>query len=121
MTRKLTVDYKDKNDDYDKDTVRYYTKLYEDGYFYELYMLYNGKKVAIIVTECGVSVDFRKSGKSIHTNIRPDKLFPGKSKLEWDDLHDIIDILEATDLEGKESSAKEMKKLHKELKRLGKP
>lgn len=56
----------------------------------------DGRKAVIIITECGVSVDFRcgpKAGGSIHTNIVP-------KSLSWDQLIHILGVIEKTDIEG---------------------
>jgi len=109
------------DDGYDNETIRYYESLDDKGYFYELYVLIDGNYSAIIITEGGVSVEFRegpKSGASIHTNIIPENLFPNSKSLEWDQLCKIIKILEVSDLEGRFFSKKHMDDLFEEWKSL---
>lgn len=79
---------------------------HEDDYFYELYVLIEGKEANIIITSYGVSIEF--PNKYITTNITPRKLFPNKDRLDWNDLSKIVWILEDTDLEGKSYSSQEM-------------
>ncbi len=117
----ITPDYKGRNDEYDENTVRYYEKIYDDWYFYELYVLVHKKKARIVITNRGVSIDFKKSGKTIGTNIDPEGLFGKTKKLKWAQLHKIIKILEKTGLEGKTHSKEEMNELYEEWKRQGKP
>lgn len=46
---KITPDYNGRNDLYDKDTVRYYESLDNDGYFYEMYVMVDGVKSKIVL------------------------------------------------------------------------
>lgn len=112
---KITPDHNNRDDSYDEKTVRYYESIDKEGYFYEMYVLVDGKKAAVIVTDEGVSVDFT-SGVCVHTNIVPNRLFPGKKMLEWSKLHKILKILESTEMEGKVFSAKQMKDRYKKWK-----
>jgi hypothetical protein len=121
---KITPDYKGRNDGYDKDTVRYWERVDENSYFYELYVLIDGNKSRIQVTEGGVCVDFKNPINSIShidTNIIPKRLFPYKKFLEWEELYKIIKILQATGIEGRAFTVEEEEKLYKEWLKLGKP
>ncbi len=117
---RITPDHKDRNDGYDKNTVRFYESLDKDGYFYELYVLIDDRKARIIVVNEGVWVDFLE-GDSIHTNITPDRLFQNKKLLFWEQLLHIIKILEKTALEGKSYTANEMTELYEKWQSLGEP
>lgn len=112
---KITPDYEGRNDGYDKKTVRYFGKASSKGYFYELYVLVDGVKSAIIIDNYGVSVDFI-TGESIHTNIIPHKLFPGRQSLTWKHLRQIVNVLEGTSCEGKVYSRQQMETFYKEWK-----
>ena len=107
-------DYNKRVDEFDDDTVRFYESVKPDGYFYELYVLVDGLKSRIIVTKDGVSVDFKESGETIHTNINPNRVFKNKVRLDWDDLLKIINFLEVTEIEGKKYSKKEMDDSYRE-------
>lgn len=126
---KIRPDYEGRNDEWtggpdDKLTVRYYEKVYEDGYFYELYVMIDGVKSAIIITEGGVSIEWRSGPNcdaTIHTNIVPKQLFEGLERLTWPHLLKIIKIVESTGGEGLSYSREEMKELYERWKQLGKP
>jgi hypothetical protein len=113
---KIRPDYKGRKDEWtgtpdDRTTVRYYESIDEEGYFYELYVMIDGVKSAIIITNDGVSIDFRGGpnvGGTIHTNIVPRRLFEGEKELTWDKLEKIIRIIEVTDGEGRSYTAAEM-------------
>lgn len=93
----ITPDYKNRNDEFDDDIIRYYENIDDNGYFYELYVIADGIKSAIVVTDYGVSIEFRsgeKEGSVMNTEIVPKRLFPDKKKLSWNDLEQIIKIIE---------------------------
>ncbi len=105
------------DDDYDKNTVRYYTEIDDDGYFYECYVLVDGKKAAIVITDNGVNIDF-DSGECLGTNITPERLFPNDKSLSWKQIRKIIRILEKIDGEGKLHSKEYMDAKYEEWKTL---
>lgn len=117
---KITPDYEGRDDGYDNDTVRFYENLNDNDYFYELYVLIDSKKAAIIVTNEGVSVDFL-DGRSIHTNIVPERLYGKTRSLKWKQLSKILETIEATDAEGKVWSSQEMEAMYNKWKSLGEP
>ena len=92
----------------------------EDPYFYEIYFSLDDETHSIVVTGFGVSVLWA-DGSSTHTNIIPNRLFPGKIKLSDDDLIKIIDIVENTDCEGRKIPKEDMEASFKEWEDLGKP
>lgn len=105
------------NDEYDDNTIRYWEKHNEEGYFYELYVVIHSrydkdidkKRTNIVITPEGVSLDIDTDPKTIrHTNITPNTLFPNKKTLTWDDIMYMVEILENTDLEGVSYNAKEL-------------
>ncbi len=115
------------DDDYDDQTIRYWEQHDEAGYFYELYVVIRSrhnkeidrKRANIVITNEGVSLDIDTDPRTImHTNIVPQDLFPGKKRLEWDDMYAMVKILENTDLEGVSHNAKE---LYQKWVDLGKP
>ncbi len=113
MATKITADWQDRDDEYtgtpdDKITVRYYSKEDDDEYFYEMYVRVNGDQAAVVVTPHGVSVDFRESGETIHTNLVPMRMFPEHATLEWDQLNQILIVLRKTGIEGRVFSREEM-------------
>lgn len=107
-------------DGYDEDTILYHEKVYENWYFYELYVLIDDKSAAIVITDNGVSVDF-KSGECTRTNITPKKLFPDSKSLSWKQISKILKVLKNTGIEGKLYSKDEMDALYQEWKSLGEP
>jgi len=109
-----------KDDGYDDKTIRYYEEIDEDGYFYELYVLLDGVKAAIIILDEGVSVDFY-SGECNCTNIVPNRLFPNCKSLVWDQLYQIVKTLAKTGIEGRAYSKDEMEASYQKWKSLGKP
>lgn len=104
---RITADWQDRDDEYtdtpdNETTVRYYANEEDaDGYFYEMYVRVNGDQAAIIVTPNGVSIDFRESGESIHTNLVPTRMFPEHATLEWDQLNQILMVLRRTGIDGR--------------------
>lgn len=106
--------------DFDENTIGFYENIDDEGYFYELYVLIDDKKAAIIITDDGISIDF-VDGSCIHTNIVPNRLFPNMKSLPWKCLRKIIKILEDTGMEGKHYSAKEEEELYQKWVDLGKP
>ncbi len=126
---KITPDYKGRDDEWtggseDKYTVRYYESIDSEGYFYELYVNVDGIKSAIIITDDGVSIDYRAGsccGSSVHTNLVPRRLFGEKKELTWPYLKRIIRILESTDGEGRFYTKEEMRAQYQEWLDLGKP
>lgn len=117
---KITPDYKGRNDGYDNHTVRFYESLDDDSYFYELYVLIDGKKAAIIITDDGVSVDMI-TGESIHTNIVPERLYGKRKSLQWKHLSKILELVEGSEAEGRVFSKQEMEALYEQWKSLGEP
>jgi len=110
------------DDEYDDETYRYWESPdRNEGYFYEIYILADGEEARVVITDYGVSVDFRVSGKSIHTNIVPNRLHPGVERLNWGHLERILRIVRDTDLEGKTFSKQEMDDQYQEWKDLGEP
>lgn len=107
---KITPDFEGRDDEFDDDTVRYYERI-DDDYFYELYVLIDGEKATISITEDGVSVD--QNGECTHTNIIPRSIFGEKESLSWPKLRHILRIVEKTGLEGKTYTAEEMDALEK--------
>jgi len=111
---RITADWQDRDDEYtdtpdNETTVRYYANEEDaDGYFYEMYVRVNGDQAAIIVTPNGVSIDFRESGESIHTNLVPTRMFPEHATLEWNQLNQILMVLRRTGIEGRIYSREEM-------------
>lgn len=96
--------------------IRYYEELHDDYYFYELYVVIDGIKSAIIVTKYGVSVDNLIIDSTIHTNIDPSKLYPEKKELSWNELNRIVILLQRTSCEGKSYSASEMRSAYNKWK-----
>ncbi len=78
---------------YDDDTIRFWESIGDDGYFYELYVLIDGVRGAIHITDCGVDVNFR-SGGGFWTNIEPELIFGKCKSLTWEQIFFIIFILE---------------------------
>lgn len=117
---KITPDYKGRNDEYDNNTVRFYESIDDNSYFYELYVLIDGKKAAVIVTNSGVSVDYL-TGESVHTNIVPERLYGKRKSLKWKHLSKILEIIESTNGEGKIFSKQDMNALYEKWKSLGEP
>jgi len=114
---KISADFEGRDDEYDDETIRYYESLSsDDGYFYEVYVLIDGVTAAIIITDDGVSVDFKDSGESIHTNIVPKFLFGEQHSLTFAKIARIITILESTGTEGRKFSVLEMNSLYEQWK-----
>jgi hypothetical protein len=116
---KISPDYKGRDDQYDKHTVRYYEELSESGdYFYELYVLINRKKAAIMVAKDFVVIEWRHYKRPcrshILTNITPGSLFPNERALAWTKLHRIIKILEQIEIEGKSFRPKKIDAVYEE-------
>jgi hypothetical protein len=105
-----------KSDSKYDDTIRYWQTIDNYGYYYELYVIVGNKKASIIITNDGVSIEFLRNKDSIHTNIVPCRLFPNQKELKWDNLIQIIKILEATGCEGKTYSAEEMNEFFEKFK-----
>lgn len=126
---KIKADHEGRDDEYSKgphhkNTVRYWESIDEDGYFYELYVMIDGVKSAIIVTDDGVHIDWRAGrncGGTVHTNIVPRRLFGERKELDWSRLARILKILESTGGEGKSYTPKEMQEEFAEWQRLGEP
>jgi hypothetical protein len=119
---KITPDFEGRDDEYDDDTIRYW-ESHEDGeYYYELYVLVDGRVARIVVTNFGVSVDFKdeegQPSESIHTNIVPNRLFGETEKLSWNQLLKIVSILESIGIEGTKYSKKEMDEMYEKWKKL---
>jgi hypothetical protein len=92
-----------------------------DGdYYAEVYVLADDKKAAVVITRFGVSIDFY-SGESTHTNIIPDRLFPGRDRIGWDEIERVLRLIERTGGEGCLYSKEEMDALVEEWNRLGEP
>jgi len=130
--KKITADFEDRNDGYDDETVRYYEEISDRGYFYEVYVLIEGDKAKINITEEGVSVDFwdeeiQGANGSMMFKLTPNKLFPDRKFLEWENIEKIIKyvaiILDADNLNEIATyfTADEMDNFYKEWKTLGKP
>src|SRR5262245_12010146 len=117
---KISPDYEGRDDGYDNNTVRFYEEIDDRGYFYELYVLIDSKKAAIVITDAGVSIDFI-DGSSIDTNIMPEGRYGKQKSLQWEQLRKIIRIIEATGAEGKVWSKEEMDKFYDKWKSLGEP
>jgi hypothetical protein len=118
---KITPDYKDRNDGLDNDTVRYYESVDEEGYFYELYVLLNGVKGAIIVTDAGVSVEYREGelgGCVIRTDIIPEDIFGDRKDLNWNRLNYILHLVENNKTNGWVLVSEEMDDLYEYWKSL---
>ncbi len=89
----IKPDFEGRNDGYDDDTIRYYESIDDDGYFYECYVLVNDKKSRIVITDEGVSIDFKESGETLCTDIVPKDLFPDHTSLNWNQICKILIIL----------------------------
>lgn len=100
----------------EKGTYCWWEGIDEEGYFYEIYVCLDGNEAEIIVTNEGVSIEFRNSKLGfITTNIKPNRLFPKLKKLEWKHLNRIITILESTGFEGRSYSEKESEELYRQF------
>lgn len=109
---KIMPDFEGRIDEYDDETIRYYEKIDEDGYFYELYVLVDGDKAAIHITDNGVSIEFLW-GDTIFTDITPNKIFPEAKELDWDKhIAYILWILKKEKMKTSRTSAEEMKELY---------
>lgn len=104
------------DDEEDDQTIRYYSEINEEGYFYELYVMLNDTHAAIVVNKNGVSIDL-SSGESIFTSFEPNEFFNGKEELDWGDLCQIISYLERTNCRGQRVSAEQMESFYDEWKR----
>ena len=107
------------------DVYEYVEGLYddkEDPYFYDIsFCLGESEKAhGIIITGFGVSVDWY-GGASTHTNLKPNKIFPGKMKLEEEDLIKIIDLLDKSGYEGMKYTKDEMEGFYQDWIDAGKP
>ena len=89
----------------------YHEEIDDEGYSYEVYALMNTRKVRIVITESGVSIECKNSGDIIWTDIDPSQLFPDRKSLEWHDLAIILDKINDRDHESTYSSSDEMKKM----------
>ena len=92
--------------------LRYCAEIYNDDYFYKVYVTINEIKAAIVITTDGVSVDIlegESKNSVIHTNIVPQKLFPQCKELNRNQLEKIVKIVENTGCEGKLYSPKDIK------------
>lgn len=94
---KITPDFEGRNDEYDDDTVRYYEEVNDDGYFYELYVLIDGKKASISVTNSSITVYPTWAGE-VPTNMVPSQMFPDLKKLEWKHLRAVLRLLEISSM-----------------------
>jgi len=94
----------------DDETFTYYEDVDDQGYYYEIYAVVDGKRAAIVVWEASVHVDF-VTGENIATNITPGSLFPERTSLNWKHLARILVILATTGCEGKYKSREEMDKV----------
>lgn len=102
------------DDGCEEGTYRWCDETNEEGYYYEIYVVINDKEAKVIVTEFGVSIEFRDQ-TAIRTNIVPQRLFPEDKELDWGKLLKILDILEATNCEGKGRSKKQMDELYQQF------
>jgi len=121
---KITADYEGRDDEYDNETIRFYEEVDDEGYFYEVYVLIDGGKAAVIITDEGVSVQWRageKEGGSIITPLTPEKIFPNQKDLTWDDIQKILKILIGMDRKsgaiGEYHSPDGMKELYEQFKK----
>lgn len=112
----ITADFKGFNDGLDDDVIRYWKNETEDGYIYELYVLIDSRKASITVLSGGISVDYQDAAcETVHTNIVPGKIYQDRSKLTWDELDSLIEILQNTGCEGKIYYRDEMEALYQQL------
>ena len=112
----ITADFKNRNDGLDDDVIRYFKNETDDSYFYELYVLIDGRKASVTVLSGGVSVDYQDAAcETIHTNINPGKIYPNHKKLTWDEIDSLIEILQNTGCEGKVYYRDEMEAMYQQL------
>lgn len=89
-------------DNDDLSIIPYYEEIGEFSYFYELYVRIYNMKSKIVITNSNVLINFKNgklAGFTMLTSIIPDELFSG-SRLIWDEILQIIKILEDTYCEG---------------------
>lgn len=104
---KIKPNYKNFKGIFDKDIIPFYEEFKDGRYYYELFVIINRRQCSIIITNKGVSIDYL-SGASIHTNLRPEAMFPNCQKLDNKQIGRVVDVLETTDIEGKHYTAQEM-------------
>lgn len=90
----------------------YYEKVDDEGYFYEVYALMNTRKVRIVITDNGVSIECKNKGDVIFTDIDPSMLFPNKKSLTWGDLSVILNKIDDRDHESEFTSGKKMNEMY---------
>lgn len=110
------------DDGLDDGTFRYWGGGTDENgdYYAEVYVLADGQKAAVVITRFGVSIDFY-TGERVHTNIVPDRLFPGRDRIGWDEIEQVLKLLVRTGGEGCRYSREEMQALYDEWQRLGEP
>jgi hypothetical protein len=98
----------------------------EKGYFYEITFLMDSipdRSHSIIVMPHGVNVEWHLQSefKITYTNIVPSSLFPGKEKLDDEDLLEVMDTLRKIKFEGQSNvfSREDIKELYEDWKSLG--
>jgi len=99
--------------DKDGEKFPYSENIDKDGYLYEISIVWKKRDAEIGILNKGCHIAF-DDGELVDTNIIPELLFPGKSRLNERELLFILDILEKTNIEGKSYTKEDMDKLYKQ-------
>jgi len=114
----IKVDYEGRDDEhthagFHETTIRYWTNLSDEGYYYELYVIAEGQVARIVITDRGVSIDFKDSHETISTDLDPEAIFGPQTELEWDKhLSYIVHLLQKDKFVGKRQSKEDMNELY---------
>jgi hypothetical protein len=99
----------------------------EDGYTYDCFLEYKGKPVMVSINDYGVRLEWdsnpdpRKTGRTVITNIVPDKLFGKLDRLRPKHIRLVLSMLDASGLDGKTISSEIVNEMYEEWLRLGQP
>lgn len=99
----------------------------EDGYDYNCFLEYQGKQVMVAISDYGVRLEWdshpdpTKTGKTVITNICPEKLFGKMDRLRPKHIRLVLKMLSANGLDGKTISSDVVNKMYEEWLRLGQP
>ncbi len=94
----------------------YHSDIDSNEYLYVVCAKWKQQKVEILINNFGVSLDYIKTQKLVHTNINPESLFGQRVSLEPNHLEKIVDLVIASGGDGKVYTKQARKKMHKEWK-----